>query len=36
VLDRLRRADVEIESITPLRQSLEDYFIDIVDTPRDA
>jgi ABC-2 type transport system ATP-binding protein len=36
VLDRLRRADVEIESITPLRQSLEDYFIDVVDTPRDA
>ncbi len=33
VLDRLRRAEVEIESITPLRQSLEDYFIDVVDTP---
>jgi ABC-2 type transport system ATP-binding protein len=33
VLDRLRGADVEIESITPLRQSLEDYFIDVVDTP---
>ncbi|MFB6099166.1 MAG: ATP-binding cassette domain-containing protein [Salinibacter sp.] len=33
VLDRLRRADVEIESITPLRQSLEDYFIDVVDSP---
>ena len=32
VLDRLRGADVEIESITPLRQSLEDYFIDVVDT----
>lgn len=30
VVDRLRRADVEIESITPLRQSLEDYFIDVV------
>ena len=33
VLDRLRAADVEIESITPLRQSLEDYFIDVIDTP---
>lgn len=36
VLDELRRAKVEIESITPLRQSLEDYFIDVVnsdDTP---
>ncbi len=33
VLDRLRGADVEIESITPLRQSLEDYFIDVVDIP---
>ena len=32
VLDRLRGADVEVESITPLRQSLEDYFIDVVDT----
>jgi ABC-2 type transport system ATP-binding protein len=31
VLDRLRSADVEIESITPLRRSLEDYFIDVVD-----
>jgi ABC-2 type transport system ATP-binding protein len=30
-LDRLRSADVEIESITPLRRSLEDYFIDVVD-----
>ena len=36
VLDRLRGADVQIESITPLRQSLEDYFIDVVDAPRDA
>ena len=36
VVDRLRAAEVEIESITPLRQSLEDYFIDVVDTPRDA
>lgn len=33
VLDRLRGAEVEIESITPLRQSLEDYFIDVVDPP---
>ena len=32
VLDRLRGADVKIESITPLRQSLEDYFIDVVDS----
>lgn len=31
ILDRLRTADVEIESITPLRRSLEDYFIDVVD-----
>ena len=31
LLDRLRAADVEIESITPLRRSLEDYFIDVVD-----
>ncbi|WP_103026639.1 ABC transporter ATP-binding protein [Salinibacter altiplanensis] len=33
VVDRLRDADVDIESITPLRQSLEDYFIDVVDAP---
>ncbi len=33
VLDRLRAADVQIESITPLRRSLEDYFIDVVDPP---
>ena len=32
LLDRLRAAEVEIESITPLRRSLEDYFIDVVDT----
>lgn len=32
VLDHLRGADIEIESITPLRKSLEDYFIDVVDT----
>jgi len=36
VLDRLRDAGVEIDSITPLRRSLEDYFIDVVDTPADA
>jgi ABC-2 type transport system ATP-binding protein len=34
VLDRLRGAEVKVESITPLRQSLEDYFIDVVDTPQ--
>lgn len=33
LLDRLRGAEVEIESITPLQQSLEDYFIDVIDTP---
>jgi len=33
VLDRLRSEGVEVESITPLRQSLEDYFIDVVDPP---
>jgi len=33
VLDRLRAADVAVESITPLRRSLEDYFIDVVDAP---
>lgn len=32
ILDDLRSADVEVESITPLRRSLEDYFIDVVDT----
>jgi len=32
LLDRLRAADVEVESITPLRRSLEDYFIHVVDT----
>jgi ABC-2 type transport system ATP-binding protein len=31
LLDRLRTADVEVESISPLRRSLEDYFIDVVD-----
>lgn len=30
VLDRLRGADVEIESVQPLQQTLEDYFIDVV------
>jgi len=33
VVDGLRDADVEIEAIKPLRRSLEDYFIDVVDTP---
>ena len=37
VLDRLRTADVEIESVQPLRQTLEDYFIDVVDgSPADG
>jgi len=31
LLDRLRSEEVQIESITPLRRSLEDYFIDVVD-----
>jgi ABC-2 type transport system ATP-binding protein len=30
-LDRLRAADVEIEAVQPLRRSLEDYFIDVVE-----
>ncbi|PSR00412.1 MAG: ABC transporter ATP-binding protein [Bacteroidetes bacterium QS_9_68_14] len=30
VIDRLRRGGVELESITPRRQTLEDYFIDVV------
>ncbi|MCH7639532.1 MAG: ABC transporter ATP-binding protein [Bacteroidetes bacterium] len=30
-LDRLRAAGVEIESVEPLRQSLEDLFIDVVE-----
>jgi len=34
LLDRLRTAGVEIESITPLRRSLEDYFIEVVDDAR--
>jgi ABC-2 type transport system ATP-binding protein len=36
ILDQLRSADVEIESITPLRRSLEDYFIDVVDEQQPA
>lgn len=32
LVDLLRSKGVEIESITPLRRSLEDYFIDVVDT----
>jgi len=31
VLDHLRNADVELESVRPFRQTLEDYFIDVVD-----
>jgi len=31
LLDRLRSADVQVESLVPLRRSLEDYFIDVVD-----
>lgn len=34
VLDQLRTHDVEVESITPLRRSLEDYFVDVVE-PKD-
>jgi ABC-2 type transport system ATP-binding protein len=36
LLDRLRTADVEVESISPLRRSLEDYFIDVVDDEASA
>lgn len=36
LLDRLRSVEVEIDSITPLRRSLEDYFIDVVDTEAPA
>jgi ABC-2 type transport system ATP-binding protein len=32
ILDRLRSAGVELESVQPLRQTLEDYFIDVVGT----
>jgi len=35
VIDRLRRNGVEIDEITPVRQTLEDYFIDVVN-PRDT
>ena len=31
LLDRLRSAGAELESVQPLRQTLEDYFIDVVD-----
>ncbi|MDX1622664.1 MAG: ABC transporter ATP-binding protein [Gemmatimonadota bacterium] len=31
-LDRLREAGVEIEAVEPLRQSLEDFFVEIVST----
>ena len=30
VIDRLRGAEVDIEAIEPARQSLEDYFVDVV------
>lgn len=30
VIDRLRSGGVELESITPKRQTLEDYFIDVI------
>lgn len=30
MIDRLRSSGVEIEAITPIRQSLEDYFVDVV------
>ena len=30
VLDRLRARGVEIEALQPLRQSLEDYFVEVV------
>jgi ABC-2 type transport system ATP-binding protein len=34
VIDRLRADGVELESITPRRQTLEDYFIDVVSASR--
>ena len=34
VIDRLRADGVELESITPVRQTLEDYFIDVVSGSR--
>jgi ABC-2 type transport system ATP-binding protein len=38
LIDRLRSAGVELESVQPLRQSLEDYFVDVVgvQVPSDA
>jgi ABC-2 type transport system ATP-binding protein len=36
LLDRLRGADVQVDSLVPLRRSLEDYFIDVVDEPAPA
>ncbi len=33
VLDRLRAAGVEIEALQPLRQSLEDFFVGVVESP---
>ena len=35
-LDTLRAAGVELESVRPLRQSLEDYFVEVVAEPEDA
>jgi ABC-2 type transport system ATP-binding protein len=36
LLDTLRSHDVQIESITPLRRSLEDYFIDVLDADEES
>lgn len=36
LLDELRAHDVQIESITPLRRSLEDYFIDVLDSAEES
>ncbi|PSQ97327.1 MAG: ABC transporter ATP-binding protein [Bacteroidetes bacterium SW_9_63_38] len=36
LLDTLRAHDVQVESITPLRRSLEDYFIDVLDAAEDS
>ncbi len=35
-LDALRAAGVEIESVQPLRQSLEDFFVEVVTPPGDG
>ena len=31
LLDRLRSAQVEVEALTPVRRTLEDYFIDVIE-----